>query len=64
MLKAYQSLLNVQTNEVGLGLVITGYRGRCGVVKTLMQYQFECELLQAFLEASAVLALCCYWSIY
>lgn len=26
--------------------------GRCGVLKTLMQYQFECELLQTFLAAN------------
>lgn len=50
MLKAYQSLLKVKTSEVGLGLVMIVYLGRCSVVKTLVQYQVECELLQTFLK--------------
>lgn len=65
MLKAYQSLLNVKTSAVGLGVVITGYWGRRSVVKTLMQYQFECELLQTFLEAVGTVLLLVYLlSIY
>lgn len=61
MLKAYQSLLKVKTSEVGLGLVMIVYLGRCSVVKTLVQYQVECELLQTFEKK---LAVCCYWHIY
>lgn len=52
VLKAYQSLLNLKTSEVGWGVVIISYWGRCGVVKTLMQYHFEYEQLQTFLEAN------------